>query len=170
MKRKISKKSPVDKLPPLKENETLTGYELECLNCHYQWRTRLARISAICPSCGKKIHGTSKYRIVDRLVDNNTIGCGGCCGVGLLPTTLLFLLFITIIPSKKALFKIINFHQSYTSRFLSKLNIKCQYHTTCSRYGREAIEKYGARKGGWKAIGRLIRCNPLFTKNYYDAP
>ena len=38
---------------------------------------------------------------------------------------------------------------------------------TCSQYALEAIEKYGALKGGWLAFRRILRCNP-FHKGGYD--
>ena len=39
---------------------------------------------------------------------------------------------------------------------------------TCSQYAFEAIEKYGAIKGGWLAIKRLLRCNPFYKGDYFD--
>lgn len=44
---------------------------------------------------------------------------------------------------------------------------KCPYFPSCSDYGLEAIQKYGALKGGLLAIWRIIRCNP-FSKGGYD--
>ena len=44
---------------------------------------------------------------------------------------------------------------------------KCPYFPTCSEYGLEAVEKYGAFKGGLLALWRIIRCNP-FSKGGYD--
>ena len=38
---------------------------------------------------------------------------------------------------------------------------------TCSQYAIEAIQKYGALKGGIMAIWRILRCNP-FAKGGYD--
>ena len=38
---------------------------------------------------------------------------------------------------------------------------KCPYCPTCSAYGLEAVEKYGAIKGGSLALWRIIRCNPF---------
>ena len=38
---------------------------------------------------------------------------------------------------------------------------------TCSQYAVEAIEKYGALKGGLLAVWRILRCNP-FAKGGYD--
>ena len=43
----------------------------------------------------------------------------------------------------------------------------CTYIPTCSQYAAEAIEKYGACKGGWLAFKRILRCNP-FHKGGYD--
>ena len=43
----------------------------------------------------------------------------------------------------------------------------CRFIPTCSQYALEAIEKYGAWKGGYLALRRLLRCNP-FHKGGYD--
>ena len=44
---------------------------------------------------------------------------------------------------------------------------KCPYFPSCSEYGLEAVEKYGAFKGSLLAAWRIIRCNP-FSKGGYD--
>ena len=44
---------------------------------------------------------------------------------------------------------------------------RCRFVPTCSQYAVEAIEKYGALKGGWLAFRRILRCNP-FHKGGYD--
>ena len=43
----------------------------------------------------------------------------------------------------------------------------CKFIPTCSQYGIEAIDKYGAFKGGMLTIWRILRCNP-FSKGGYD--
>ena len=43
----------------------------------------------------------------------------------------------------------------------------CKHIPTCSEYAIEAIETYGAFRGGIMAIKRILRCNP-FSKGGYD--
>lgn len=65
---------------------------------------------------------------------------------------------------KTILIKGIRFYQKYISPLKST---KCPYYPSCSQYGLEAIEKYGALKGGLLAIWRILRCNP-FSKGGVD--
>ncbi len=37
----------------------------------------------------------------------------------------------------------------------------CRFIPTCSEYAMQAIERYGALKGGWLAFRRLMKCHPL---------
>jgi hypothetical protein len=37
----------------------------------------------------------------------------------------------------------------------------CRFQPTCSRYGYEAIERYGVLKGVLLTAWRLVRCNPF---------
>lgn len=37
----------------------------------------------------------------------------------------------------------------------------CRFVPTCSEYAMEAVERYGALRGGMKAAWRLLRCHPL---------
>lgn len=56
----------------------------------------------------------------------------------------------------------------FYKRFISPcLKPACRFVPTCSEYALEAIEKYGALKGGWLAFRRILRCNP-FHKGGYD--
>jgi putative membrane protein insertion efficiency factor len=43
----------------------------------------------------------------------------------------------------------------------------CRFVPTCSAYALEALEKYGAAKGAWLALRRLLKCHP-FHKGGYD--
>ena len=46
----------------------------------------------------------------------------------------------------------------------------CRFIPTCSAYALEAVEKYGALKGGWLALRRGLRCHPFHrqTSFVYD--
>jgi putative membrane protein insertion efficiency factor len=45
--------------------------------------------------------------------------------------------------------------------------VSCRYVPTCSEYAMEAVERYGALRGGWMAASRLLRCHP-FSKGGLD--
>ena len=66
---------------------------------------------------------------------------------------------------KRILLWMIRFYRKYLSGL--KGYSTCKYYPTCSQYGLEAIEKYGAIKGGALAVWRILRCNP-FSKGGYD--
>lgn len=42
----------------------------------------------------------------------------------------------------------------------------CRFTPTCSEYSAEAIEKYGAVKGGYLTIRRILRCHPFHSGGY----
>ena len=46
----------------------------------------------------------------------------------------------------------------------------CRYTPTCSEYAMQAVEKYGAMKGGWLAAKRILRCHPFHEGGYDPVP
>lgn len=68
---------------------------------------------------------------------------------------------------KSVLLWIIRFYRSYISPTKPPC---CRFIPTCSAYALEAVEKYGAWKGGWLAARRICRCHPLHRqeKILYD--
>lgn len=69
--------------------------------------------------------------------------------------------------AKKTMMWLIKFYQKYLSPLKST---RCPYIPTCSQYGLEAVEKYGALKGGLLALWRILRCNPFSHGGYDPVP
>nr|WP_319489591.1 membrane protein insertion efficiency factor YidD [uncultured Caproiciproducens sp.] len=65
---------------------------------------------------------------------------------------------------KRPLILLIRFYQKAISPYKKPC---CKYYPTCSSYAIEAIERFGAFKGFWLALFRILRCNP-FSRGGYD--
>ena len=46
----------------------------------------------------------------------------------------------------------------------------CRYYPSCSEYATSAIRRFGAVKGGYLALWRIIRCNPYGRGGYDPVP
>ena len=66
---------------------------------------------------------------------------------------------------KRLFLAMIRFYQ----RCISPMHAPCcRFTPTCSQYAREAITKYGALKGGYLAVRRILRCHPFYKGDPYD--
>lgn len=68
---------------------------------------------------------------------------------------------------KKVLIGCVRFYRKYISPLKRPC---CIYVPTCSQYAIEALEKYGAVKGSYLAIRRILRCHPFHEGGYDSVP
>lgn len=58
-------------------------------------------------------------------------------------------------------------YQYALSPFLGR---RCRFFPSCSEYTVEAVQKYGAARGGWLGVKRLCRCHPWHPGGYDPVP
>ncbi|MDR9786470.1 MAG: membrane protein insertion efficiency factor YidD [Peptococcaceae bacterium MAG4] len=66
-------------------------------------------------------------------------------------------------PLKSVLILMIRFYQLVISPLKKPT---CRFYPTCSHYAVQALEKYGAWKGFWLAVKRLLKCHPFHPGGY----
>ena len=66
---------------------------------------------------------------------------------------------------KRILLALIAFYRNHIS---PNTPPACRFTPTCSQYAQEAITKYGAAKGSYLALRRLLRCHPFYKGDHYD--
>lgn len=59
---------------------------------------------------------------------------------------------------KKFFISIIRFYQIVISPLKPP---SCRFYPTCSHYGLEAVQRFGALKGGWLTLKRILKCHPF---------
>lgn len=69
---------------------------------------------------------------------------------------------------RNALLALIRFYRKHLSGL--KPAPTCRFTPTCSEYAYEAIQRFGALRGGALALWRVLRCNPFGGSGYDPVP
>jgi putative membrane protein insertion efficiency factor len=65
--------------------------------------------------------------------------------------------------TKKTILFFINAYRYALSPFLPP---SCRFTPTCSQYSREAVQRYGAARGLWLSVKRVLKCHPFHPGGY----
>ncbi len=57
----------------------------------------------------------------------------------------------------------VKIYRRYVSPFKSPT---CRFYPTCSQYSVEALSKYGAFKGSYLSLKRILKCHPFHPGGY----
>jgi len=68
---------------------------------------------------------------------------------------------------QKILLALIRVYQLVLSPFLGQ---HCRFTPSCSQYTQEAIGKYGAARGSWLGLKRIVRCQPFCEGGHDPVP
>jgi uncharacterized protein len=68
---------------------------------------------------------------------------------------------------KKLFIAFIRFYQIFISPLKPPT---CRFYPTCSHYGLEAVKRFGAIKGGWLTVKRILKCHPFHPGGFDPVP
>ncbi len=64
----------------------------------------------------------------------------------------------------------IHVYQATLSPLYARTGGICRFRPTCSQYGESVVREFGAVRGGWMALKRVVRCGPWTPLGTEDSP
>ena len=68
---------------------------------------------------------------------------------------------------RKLVLALISLYQKHVSGLKQPT---CRFQPTCSEYARQAVVKYGALKGTWLGLRRIVKCHPWHPGGIDNVP
>ncbi len=68
---------------------------------------------------------------------------------------------------KSVLLFLIRFYQMFLSALFPR---SCRFSPSCSAYTAQAVEKYGAARGAYLGVRRVLRCHPFHPGGFDPLP
>ena len=72
--------------------------------------------------------------------------------------------------STRAAVSAIHVYQVTLSPWYARIGVQCRFTPSCSHYGEACIRRFGAVRGGWMAMKRVLRCGPWTPMGTADPP
>ena len=72
--------------------------------------------------------------------------------------------------SASAALSAIHLYQATLSKWYTQIGVQCRFAPSCSRYSEECIRRFGAARGSWLAMKRVLRCGPWTPMGTSDPP
>ena len=83
-----------------------------------------------------------------------------------------FFFFVRFIREDVVMKSLVIFLIRAYQRFISPIKpfATCRFIPTCSEYALQAVEKYGALKGSYLAVKRILKCHPFHDGGFDPVP
>jgi putative membrane protein insertion efficiency factor len=77
---------------------------------------------------------------------------------------------VIVLNAQAVAIQSIHIYQRMLAPSADRIGMRCRFTPSCSRYAEVVIRRDGVTRGGWAALKRIARCNPLTRPGTRDEP
>jgi putative membrane protein insertion efficiency factor len=77
---------------------------------------------------------------------------------------------VIVMNAQAAAILSIHAYQRVLAPSADRFGMRCRFTPSCSHYAEVVIRRDGVARGGWAALKRIARCNPLTPPGTRDEP
>jgi uncharacterized protein len=77
---------------------------------------------------------------------------------------------VIVLNAQAAAILSIHVYQRVLAPTADRIGMRCRFTPSCSRYAETRIRRDGVARGGWAALKRIARCNPMTRPGTRDDP